>query len=359
MRDSCTHPNGAGGSGGGRVSWDSLWYGPPDLRSRVLAPLLAPLSWAFSGATALRGALYDLGLKRPARVGGATVVSVGNLVVGGAGKTPVIIFLARWATACGRRVAVLSRGHGRMRSDDVVFTDASLPPARDVGDEPRLIARRCPGVEVSVGPGRARTAAKARERGADFILLDDGFQHRQLHRDVDLVVWADPGNGRRLPWGPLREPVSALARATLLWAPERVTPPPMPVVRARARLTGLVTPSGAPLPLRHLEGRSVVLLTGIARPWRVRQSLEALGVTVAEALAHPDHHVFSLGQLAAARDAAARHGALVVTTEKDAQRLPADFDALALRLEVEVTEGLDLLASTLGLDKALVPTAGE
>jgi len=341
--------------GGEPMSWESLWYGPADWRSWLAAPLLAPASWLYGAGVALRNTTFATGLRQPTRVDGATVVSVGNLVVGGAGKTPVTIFLARWAAACGRRVAVLSRGYGRRASTDVVFTSAALPEASEVGDEPRLIARRCPGVEVCVGRRRSPLALAARQRGADFLLLDDGFQHRQLHRDVDLVVWAPPGNGHRLPWGPLRESPGALARASLVWAPEDAPELGLPTVRARTRLTTLVTATGTPHDLASLAGQPVVLLLGIARPGRVRASLEALGARVVAVHAYADHHVFTPAELEAATASAAAHGARLITTEKDLERLPVGVDVLAPRRDVEVVDGLDRLASTLGLDKALVP----
>lgn len=340
------------------MSWESLWYGPVGWPVRLATPVLAPLSWLYASGVALRNAAFSLGIRRPARVEGATVVSVGNLVVGGAGKTPVTLFLARWAQACGRRVAVLSRGYGRVATEDVVFTAAALPPVALVGDEPRLIARRCPGIEVCVGRRRVALARAARARGADFLLLDDGFQHRQLHRDVDLVVAAAPGNGHRLPWGPLREPVGALSRASLVWADDDAAAGDA-AVRARRLVSGLVTRAGQPRPVEALRGAGVVLLTGIARPGRVQHTLEGQGARVVAVHAHADHHVFTPAELAAARASAERHGATLVTTEKDLERLPDDFEVLAPRLDVEVTRGLDALARATGLDMALVPRPGE
>ncbi|MEW6433832.1 MAG: tetraacyldisaccharide 4'-kinase [Myxococcota bacterium] len=340
------------------MSWESLWYGPRTWRALAAAPLLAPASWLYGAGVALRNATFSAGLRAPVRVEGATVVSVGNLVVGGAGKTPVTIFLARWAAACGRKVAVLSRGYGRRSASVLVFTADALPPLSEAGDEPRLIARRCPGVEVCVGPRRASLALDARERGRDFLLLDDGFQHRQLHRDVDLVVWSPPGNGHRLPWGPLREPLSALARASLVWTSDDAPELDKPIVRARSRLSSLIDRHGVHQPIASLRGRPVVLLLGIARPERVVRSVEAAGARVVAVHAHADHREFSPADVDAARAAASASGALLVTTEKDLERLPADVEAVAPRLELEVLDGLDALAHALGLDEALVPPTG-
>ena len=206
------------------------------------------------------------------------------------------------------------------------------------------------------GRRRAALAQAARAAGADFLVLDDGFQHRQLHRDVDLVVLSDTGNGHRLPWGPLRESTASLARATMVWGGDE-GPGGLPRVRARGVISGVVTSSGALQPVEALSGRDVVLLAGIARPQRVVQSLEALGARVVRVQAHPDYHRFTASELAAARAAAKEAGALLVTTEKDCERLPDGFDALAPRLEVQVVDGLDALSRRLGLDPASLPGA--
>src|SRR6185436_15940539 len=135
-------------------------------------------------------------------------------------KTPVVIFLAELAARAGKKVAVLSRGYGRASRADVRFDAANLLPASEVGDEPRLIAQRCPEATVWVGRDRAALARQARDAGAEVLLLDDGMQHRRLARDVDIVVVdaaAGFGNGRLLPAGPLREPLSQLSRASFVW----------------------------------------------------------------------------------------------------------------------------------------------
>ncbi len=154
------------------------------------------------------------------------MVSVGNLAVGGAGKTPVALAIAGRLLAAGRRPAVLSRGYGATRTDDRVVADGDrvLLDAAEGGDEPVLLARRLPGLRVLCGPDRARLAVRAIALGADVLLLDDGFQHRRLRRDLDVVVldasnaW---GNGHCLPAGPNREPRSALGRAGLVWLDPR------------------------------------------------------------------------------------------------------------------------------------------
>lgn len=303
------------------------WYGP---RS-ALTWLLAPLSLSYGGVVRAWHALFDLGLRKPVRIPGVTVVSVGNLVVGGAGKTPVVIHLATEAQRRGFTVAVLSRGYGRGASSARSFTSANLPPVAEVGDEPRLIARRCPGVTVWVGADRVALAREAAAAGANLLLLDDGYQHRRLARDVDLLVDVGEGNGWVLPAGPLREPPSGRRRATHVWGRDGRPGD----VEARHVVTHLRMTDGA---RAALAGQRLVLLLGVARPDLVEQSVRARGAEVVAVHAYPDHHPFSAGELEGARQAASAAGALLATTEKDAERLPPGA-AAELELEVEVVKG--------------------
>src|SRR5713226_9410287 len=165
------------------------------------------------------GAALARGSVRPVKAG-APVISVGNLVVGGAGKTPVALELAERLLRRGKQPAVLSRGYGRRARHPVEVSEQT--PCALSGDEPLLLKRRCPRLRVLVGPRRAVLASQAVARGADVLLLDDGLQHHELERDLDVVVMdaSNPlGNGRLLPRGPLREPLESLRRVRcgLLW----------------------------------------------------------------------------------------------------------------------------------------------
>src|SRR5262249_45604722 len=200
---------------------ERLWY-PDPAEARSTSVGLGPLRMAellFRAGAGLRNALEDRGVLRSERVAGPKVISVGNLTVGGAGKTPAVIHLAGLFSGNGQRVAVLSRGYGRRSSHDVVVTP--LTPFSMAGAEPLLIARPCPAAVVLVGSNRVALAKRARdEYGAEVILLDDGMQYRSLARDVDIAVIDEAvglGNGRLLPRGPLREPPAALRRSSLLW----------------------------------------------------------------------------------------------------------------------------------------------
>ena len=350
---------------GSPTALERIFYPPvpePWTRRALLSPLTL-LSWTYSGAVRLRGALYDSGLKRAERVEGLRIISVGNLNVGGTGKTPAVLHLAELLIREGRKVGILTRGYGRESQHPLTFTGAEpLPAVTEAGVEPLLLARRCPGARLFVGADRVAAAFRARDDfSLDTVLLDDGFQHRRLHRDEDLVVVDEAvglGNGHLLPRGPLREPPSSLRRATLLWmraASGGAAPNPWleavaaPRVRTRYGPTGWWDPSGTEHSTRALEGRPVLALAGLARPGGFLKTLTALGVEVRDAALFADHHRFTGEELRQVEVRARQQGALVVTTEKDAVRLPAGFEAWVVRLGVEVLEGEPHLRRALGL----------
>ncbi len=363
---------------------DAIWWGTDaGAAGRALLPPLLAAEAAFRLGAAVRGALYDRGVLRGERAG-APVVSIGNLAVGGAGKTPAAIAVGRRLLARGRRVAVLSRGYGASRTDARVVCDGErlLLGADEGGDEPVLIARRLPGVRVLCGPRRADLARTAVEAlGADALVLDDGFQHRALARDLDVVLLdaASPfGNGRLLPAGPNREPRSALRRAALVWISrvERGRPDTLESLRALAHdavgrepvesrhapvdvVDGTLSRS---LGLGALRGRRVLLLAGVARPAGVRRTLESLGAEVAAEALFADHHRFTPADLDAAfRAADAARCDAIVTTEKDAVRIAparaADPRLCAVRIEAEVVRGGDVLDAAIDAALARFPTA--
>jgi tetraacyldisaccharide 4'-kinase len=341
------------------------WADRPGWRARALLAPLLPAEALFRLGVALRGWLYDRRLL-PMASAPAPVLSVGNLAVGGAGKTPVALAIARRLQARGRRVAVLSRGYGAERADDRVVSDGTglRLGAAAGGDEPVLLARRLPGLVVLCGPRRATLVAPALSLGADALVLDDGLQHRALARDLDVVVVdaaAGLGNGHLLPAGPNREPRAALRRAGLLWltrVDEARDPAALAAWREAARqATGREAVESRhapvevvdgrlerPLGLAALHGARVLLLSGVARPASFRRTVEGLGATVAAERIHPDHHVFTAADLEAALAAAAAAGCdRLVLTEKDAVRLaPAvagDPRLCAVRIEAAVQAG--------------------
>jgi tetraacyldisaccharide 4'-kinase len=359
------------------------WSGEGGPAARLLAPPLRAAEALFRAGVAVRGALYEAGVLRAARAG-APVVSIGNVAVGGAGKTPAAIAVAGRLLARGRAVALLSRGYGAVRGDARVVSDGArvLLGADEAGDEPFLAARRLPALRVLCGPSRAELARIAVEAlAANALLLDDGFQHRALARDLDVVVLdaSDPfGNGRLLPAGPNREPRSALRRAGLVWL-SRVDQAPRAAVEALRALA--VEATGAPpVESRHapvdvldgallrsfgvgaLRGRRVLLLAGVARPEGFRGTLAMMGAEVASERTFPDHHRFSPAEIEEVLRAAERDRCEVVaTTEKDAVRLPPsaarDPRLRVVRIEAEVVAGEDVLGVALDRVFASFPTS--
>ncbi|HET6900430.1 MAG TPA: tetraacyldisaccharide 4'-kinase [Vicinamibacteria bacterium] len=306
--------------------------------------LLAPLGAVFGGATALRATLYRRGLLARARLS-SPVISIGNLAVGGRGKTPLVELTATILRDAGRPVAVLSRGYGGTFRGEVLVVGDGVRVAADVveaGDEPVMLARALTGVVVAVGRDRV-AAGRALEAalGPRVFVLDDGFQHLRLRRDLD-VVCVDAGDlrARPLPAGWLRERPSALSRAHLIavsgededdaraavdalaqrFGPDRI-------FRARRVPAGFCDLAGAPAsaPAR------AYLLTGIARPERVAADLAARGTAVTGQSAFADHHRFRPHEIETVLREAQGSGAdAVVTTAKDAVRLPVTKGALPI-----------------------------
>jgi tetraacyldisaccharide 4'-kinase len=319
--------------------------------ARALRTALLPAALVYGAATTLRNRLYDRGWLAAHRVP-ARVVSVGNLSVGGTGKTPAALWLAEALAARGHRVGIVARGYGKRRRGVVVVGESgrALVTAEEGGDEAVLLARRFAGPVVT-GERRAEAAARACDRFAlDTIVLDDGFQHRALARDADLVlVGAEGLDAWPLPAGPLRESATALRRASAVLAVD--VPPPrdarLPAFRARLCPTALVRADGdawVTEPLATLAGRAVVAVAGIARPERLARTLEALGAHVPELLAFPDHHAYDAVDVA--RIGAAAGGRVLVTTEKDLVKLggrPGLHGLVAVRVALEVDDEARLL----------------
>jgi tetraacyldisaccharide 4'-kinase len=330
---------------------DDVWEARTPL-GRTLQALLGPAALAYGAGVAVRNALYDGGLLRSRRVP-ARVVSVGNLVVGGTGKTPTALWLARHLAARGRRVGIVARGYRKTRAGVVVVGErgTALVSAEEGGDEAVLLAGRFAGPVVT-GERRVEAAALACARfGLDTVVLDDGFQHRALARDADLVLLPpDVTVPRLLPAGPAREPLRALARAraALVVGDAPTSLPALPAglrcFRGRLVPTALVGPGGVEEPLAALAGRRVQPVAGIARPERLVALLERLGALPSPPLVWPDHHRYGAADVA--RIAEAGSTDLVVTTEKDLVKLgarPALAALRALRVDLEVEDGGALL----------------
>ena len=334
--------------------------GHSSLIRTVLLPLAALYGWAIQ----LRTMLYETGWLTRRRLP-CRVVSVGNLTVGGTGKTPVVIALAEWLKSNGKRVGVLSRGYRRtsprqhlLVSDGVqVLTGPS-----DAGDEPYLIASRCSGVVVAVGANRHSLGEWVLNRfPLDYLLLDDGFQHLALHRDVDLLLVDASdvmGMSALLPAGRLREPITAATRADAVLVTRVGSGGENETVLSQL---GAVKLKSRPYPIRFtpeclvhvsrgntlavaaLRGRCGIAVSGVGNPSSFGLLLQNLGVQVQEELRFPDHHAYTSEDVGRIRESAARNRAdLILTTEKDAGKLKAlvsDHDPIwAIRLRTEMME---------------------
>lgn len=292
---------------------ERLWY-----EDSAGVPLLAPLAFIYGALGAARRGAYRAGwlrsppLERP-------VVVVGNLTVGGTGKTPLTIHLARELSAAKLKVGIVSRGYGRRGGEArYVQPDSDW---REVGDEPVIIARRT-GCATMVAADRVKAARTLIARGADVILADDGLQHLSLRRDCAIVVIDGSrgfGNGRLLPAGPLREPAAALGRADLVVVngePEHrslgaALPAGTLTMHLAAQPAVRLDGRGRPCELTAFSGRRVHAVAGIGNPQRFFRELSSLGL---EVLAHPfpDHHPFTAHELAFADELP------ILMTEKDA-----------------------------------------
>lgn len=379
-------------------------------RAELVQTMLRPASILWALAAGTRNLLYDRGIAPVFRLP-VPVVSIGNITVGGTGKTPLVIETARRLMEEGRRPLVLSRGYRSRGSGTRIVSDGrqTLLGADEAGDEPYLIARRLRGVPVVVDPDRVRGGREGVRRfEPGIVLLDDGFQHRRLGRDLDVVVLdaVDPfGRYAVLPSGFLREPFGGLARADIFvvtHAPEGDALETMtrvvrrynaeaPIIRAahvaeslvplhpgdsrapsseereslRVHTSGPAVPAAPPreanhgpdeevfLDLRALGGAAIFAFCGIGNPHGFGATLRAAGARIVALETFPDHHPYTDAEVDRIADAARTAGAtFVVTTEKDAvriRRIPENPPFLAVRIRMRLSSDEAYWERVLGL----------
>lgn len=315
--------------------------------------IFTPLSWLYGAGVRARLALYGAGLLPSTKVEGVRVVSIGNLTVGGTGKTPVAIMLASML----ERPAIVSRGYGRASSEPVqVVGDGkgAIAPYPGAADEALVCAAALPQVPVICAPRRVDGIRAARDRfGAKTVILDDAFSHLAAARDKNilLVDALDPFGGEKLlPAGRLREPLSSARRADAVLITRAnlagkeaidgirrrlstLLKPDTPVFECAIAAETVITPSGEMLAAEKiLSGAAVTLVSGIARPEQFEEGVRSFGATVARHHIFADHHRFTDTEL----DAVA--GGLLLTTQKDAVRMTEKqrrrFHLLTLRAEM-------------------------
>jgi tetraacyldisaccharide 4'-kinase len=340
-------------------------------RAGVLRALLLLLSYLYLGIVTLRLSLFHSHILRSHQLG-CPVVSIGNLTVGGTGKTPVVEKLARDLTTRGRRIAILSRGYKSVKGRASHATGTScrvvseggaiLLDSKNAGDEPFMLAKNLRGVAVVVDKDRVGCGSHAVNRlGCDLLILDDGLQYLKLHRKFDIVLIdreAPFGNEYLLPRGTLREPPSHLQRATHILITKsdgsdqtalheriRLHNRTAPIIECRHRpvlVQDLST--GEEFPLSYLQALRAASLSAIASPESFEQGLRRLGVELELTQSFADHHRYSKREIERFLKRCARRGiSCVLTTEKDAVRMPRllnqEIPIRYLRIEIEIMKG--------------------
>jgi tetraacyldisaccharide 4'-kinase len=325
----------------------------------VLRLLFLPLSCLYALGVQGRNFCYSAGWKRP-RYLKQFVVSIGNLTVGGTGKTPTVVWMAQELEKRGFTIAVLSRGYARKGKLPRPLTSKLCKDAEELGDEPAMMACLF-GLNVAVAKSRYEAALEiSKHDPVDVFILDDAFQHRQLARDMDLLLLGSDFSGWLLPSGPFREPKRAIRRADVLlitgaqnkWqqliAKDRRGPAFQGSLQPKA-LIGFESRRWKEYPLGLLAGRKIAVVTAIANPESFYQMISEWEGEIIDVFEFPDHHAYSSHDWQRVNQAA-RNADLVVTTEKDIVKLSrfpfARKKLLALRVTMVVERG-DALIDTI------------
>lgn len=325
----------------------------------LLSPLLlASLPYGF--AVLARTSLYASGLLKPKKLP-RPVISIGNIAVGGTGKTPLVMTLAKALMKRGIRTAILSRGYRSLQGSGPLVSDGQkiLLSPEEAGDEPFLMAQTLREIPVLIGKNRFNNGRIALQQfQIQGFLLDDGFQHLPLHRDLNIVLIDSHmgfGDGHLLPRGVLREPLSHLKRADIFLLTKAEDPeafsalksmlhkinPAIPVFHSHYEPVEMVQPDGKVHPLHLLKGKKVLALSGIGNPAYFLSLIKKCGVEEVDEMIFPDHHSYTVKELTSVLEKV-KSPNLVVTTEKDMVKLNRiihhPIPLLALRIEMKIRE---------------------
>jgi len=330
----------------------------PFWKKVVLFPFYL-LSFPYRGVVIGRVFLYSTGIRKPKSLP-FPVISVGNITAGGTGKTPLVMEIARVLREKGIPVAILSRGYkGKKTQGRLVSDGNTLPRPEEVGDEPFMMAKILKEVPIFVGKDRFTSAQMAIKRfKVRGFILDDGFQHLQLHRDLDILLVDSKigfGDNHLLPRGILREPLTHLRRAHLLLLTKveglkdcqsieseiRKIHPQAPVFHSHYEPVGLISPSDEWEGIEALKGKKVLILSGIADPESFQSLVRKCQVEVVREITFPDHHSYTLRDIEFLRSCA-EGVECIVTTEKDMVKLNSwslrDLPLRALRIKIKIWE---------------------
>lgn len=325
---------------------------------KFLLPLLYPLSLLYRTFIALRNLFFDLGVFSRNRVD-AIVISVGNLSVGGTGKTPLVLYLIDVLSAFEKNIAVITRGYGRSSSSPKLY----LPSEKinhwlESGDEPFLLKNRVENLVISIDSKRFRGAAEAIKKGkSDLIILDDGFQHRSLKRDLDIVI---VDNSKKLeerlliPAGRLREPLKSLKRADIVvfMGSEEDSHGIKGYLKDETVLCGglkepellIRADSNEAVSFSELKDKKITAFCGIGNPEGFRSTLNSFNPALLELLKFPDHHIYMQTDFnSISKRFLSSNSDFLITTEKDAFKLPPNFlseiDVYILRITFKLGWG--------------------
>jgi tetraacyldisaccharide 4'-kinase len=335
------------------------------LATSLLRAGLWSAQWPYCVGVACKNFAFDFRLREPFEVG-VPVISVGNLTTGGTGKTPVVAFLANWFRDAGTKVGLLSRGYKSLDSQ--------------VNDEKLVLDQLCPGVPQWLNPDRILSAKRAVVHGCNLLILDDAFQHRRVHRDLDIVLidatnpW---GYGHCLPRGLLREPIANVERADLvvITRADQVSAEELTAIRTELvrhnqvgtvvevsfRPSQLINCASGTKPLAELAAQRVFGFCGIGNPESFERTLRQLGVQIAGFESFPDHHHFTAEELARLGERATSSNAeVLLTTHKDLVKIHetelGGRPLWAVQIGTEIVRGAQILEARLWSILERVPT---